>query len=133
MVACAPARVPVSPEPKPEVHVRRAMAANLDDRLPAMLDSIMTVGIAERAAPGGAIAIGRYGQHVLARGYGRTDWAAGAPPVDERTIYDMASLTKVVVATTAAMILEEEGRLAWIAPSRRTCRSSAIRPRRELP
>ena len=88
------------------------MAANLDDRLPAMLDSIMAVGIAERAAPGGSIAIGRYGQHVLARGYGRTDWAADAPQVDERTIYDMASLTKVVVATTAAMILEEEGRLS---------------------
>ena len=87
------------------------MAANLDDRLPAMLDSIMAVGIAERAAPGGSIAIGRYGQHVLTRGFGRIDWAADAPAVDERTIYDMASLTKVVVATTAAMILEEEGRL----------------------
>lgn len=87
------------------------MAGNLDDRLPAMLDSIMAVGIAERAAPGGSIAIGRYGQHVLARGFGRTDWAVDAPAVDERTIYDLASLTKVVVTTTAAMILEEEGRL----------------------
>lgn len=87
------------------------MAGNLDDRLPAMLDSIMAVGIAERAAPGGSIAIGRYGQHVLTRGFGRTDWAVDAPAVDERTIYDLASLTKVVVTTTAAMILEEEGRL----------------------
>ena len=87
------------------------MVAGIDDRLPAMLDSIMTVGIAERAAPGGSVAIGRYGQQVLARGYGRTDWAPGAPLVDDRTIYDLASLTKVVVTTTAAMILEEEGRL----------------------
>lgn len=87
------------------------MVGNLDDRLPTMLDSIMAVGIAERAAPGGSIAIGRYGQHVLTRGFGRTDWAADAPAVDERTIYDLASLTKVVVTTTAAMILEEEGRL----------------------
>ncbi len=107
--ACAPAR---PPEPlAPVVHVRRAMAAGIDDRLPAVLDSIMAVGIAERAAPGGSIAIGRYGQHVFTRGYGHTDWAADAPAVDDRTIYDLASLTKVVVTTTAAMILEEEGRL----------------------
>lgn len=87
------------------------MAAGIDERLPAMLDSVMAVGIAERAAPGGSIAVGRYGQQVLTRGYGRTDWTTEAPLVDDRTIYDLASLTKVVVTTTAAMILEEEGRL----------------------
>lgn len=87
------------------------MAGGIDDRLPAMLDSVMAVGISERAAPGGSIAVGRYGQHVLTTGYGRTDWATDAPAVDDRTIYDLASLTKVVVTTTAAMILEEEGRL----------------------
>jgi CubicO group peptidase (beta-lactamase class C family) len=32
-------------------------------------------------------------------------------PVDENTIYDMASLTKVIATTTAAMILEEQGQL----------------------
>ena len=33
------------------------------------------------------------------------------PPSMRRTIYDLASLTKVVATTTAAMILEEEGKL----------------------
>lgn len=108
--ACAPAVRPPA-APGPGVHVRRAMAAGIDERLPAMLDSVMAVGIAERAAPGGSIAVGRYGQQVLTRGYGRTDWTTEAPLVDDRTIYDLASLTKVVVTTTAAMILEEEGRL----------------------
>lgn len=88
------------------------MAGGFDDRLPAMLDSVMAHGVSERAAPGGSIAVGRYGQHVLARGFGLVDWAADAPAVDDRTVYDLASLTKVVVTTTAAMILEEEGRLA---------------------
>ncbi len=87
------------------------MAGGIDDRLPAMLDSVMAVGISERAAPGGSIAVGRYGQHVLTTGFGRTDWATDAPAVDDRTIYDLASLTKVVVTTTAAMILEDELRL----------------------
>ncbi|MEJ7813002.1 MAG: serine hydrolase domain-containing protein, partial [Gemmatimonadaceae bacterium] len=44
-------------------------------------------------------------------GWGRQDWAPGALPVTDSTIYDMASLTKVVATTTAAMLLEEDGRL----------------------
>ena len=108
---CAPAVARPPASPAPEAHVRRAMAGGIDDRLPAMLDSVMAVGISERAAPGGSIAVGRYGQHVLTTGFGRTDWATDAPAVDDRTIYDLASLTKVVVTTTAAMILEEELRL----------------------
>lgn len=108
---CAPAVARPLASPAPEAHVRRAMAGGIDDRLPAMLDSVMAVGISERAAPGGSIAVGRYGQHVLTTGFGRTDWATDAPAVDDRTIYDLASLTKVVVTTTAAMILEEELRL----------------------
>lgn len=108
---CAPAVARPPASPAPEAHVRRAMAGGIDDRLPAMLDSVMAVGISERAAPGGSIAVGRYGQHVLTTGFGRTDWATDAPAVDDRTIYDLASLTKVVVTTTAAMILEDELRL----------------------
>ncbi len=108
---CAPAVARPPASPAPEAHVRRAMAGGIDDRLPAMLDSVMAVGISERAAPGGSIAVGRYGQHVLTTGFGHTDWATDAPAVDDRTIYDLASLTKVVVTTTAAMILEDELRL----------------------
>ena len=44
-------------------------------------------------------------------GGGKTDWAASAPPANDSTIYDMASLTKVVAATTAAMLMEEDGKL----------------------
>ena len=47
----------------------------------------------------------------ILKGYGTTDYATGAPAVDASTMYDLASLTKVVATTTAAMILEEEGKL----------------------
>ena len=75
------------------------------------LDSIVAVGIAEGAAPGVALAVGRYGRLVHLRGYGRIDVPADAPPVTDSTMFDMASLTKVVATTTAAMILEDEGKL----------------------
>jgi CubicO group peptidase (beta-lactamase class C family) len=68
--------------------------------------------VAAGTAPGIAIAVGRHGRLVHVKGYGHTDWAPGSSEVDERTIYDMASLTKVVATTTAAMLLEAEGKLA---------------------
>ena len=83
------------------------MAADLGARL----DSIVAVGIAEGAAPGVALAVGRWGRLVHLQGYGRIDVAPDAPAVTDSTMFDMASLTKVVATTTAAMILEDEGKL----------------------
>src|SRR5688572_27931128 len=53
----------------------------------------------------------RRGRLVMLKGYGRASWAPSAPAATDSTMYDLASLTKVVTATTAAMILEEEGKL----------------------
>ncbi len=75
------------------------------------VDSVMRAGLANRAAPGGAVAIGRYGRLVVLKGYGYQDTTGKSPAVDENTMYDMASLTKVVATTTSAMILEEQGKL----------------------
>ncbi len=79
--------------------------------LNATLDSLVTAALAEKAAPGGSLAVGRYGRIVHIKGYGRLDTAASSAMVDENSIYDMASLTKVIATTTAAMILEEQGLL----------------------
>lgn len=79
--------------------------------LSATLDSIMAVGLKEGAAPGGSIAVGRFSRLVHLKGYGRLDTAVASAPVDPNTMYDMASLTKVIATTTAAMILEEQGLL----------------------
>lgn len=86
-------------------------SVGMDSTFPARLDSIVAVGLAEGAAPGAAVAVGRYGRLVYAKGYGTLDYAADAPAVTPRTIYDLASLTKVVATTTSAMILEEAGKL----------------------
>lgn len=88
------------------------MAADLGARL----DSIVSVGMAQGAAPGVAVAVGRWGRLVHLRAYGRIDVATDAAPVTDSTMFDMASLTKVVATTTAAMILEDEGRLNVDAP-----------------
>lgn len=86
-------------------------AAGMSATLPQQLDSVMTAAIADHASPGITIAIGRHGRIVYTHGWGHTDWASLAPPTNDSTIYDLASLTKVVATTTAAMLMEEDGRL----------------------
>ena len=86
-------------------------SVGMDSTLPARLDSIIRIGLAEGAAPGAAVAVGRYGRLVYSQGYGTLDYAPDAPPVTPTSIYDLASLTKVVATTTSAMILEEAGKL----------------------
>jgi CubicO group peptidase (beta-lactamase class C family) len=82
------------------------------------LDSIVSVGLAQGAAPGVALAVGRWGRVVHLRAYGRIDARSGASLITDSTLFDIASLTKVVATTTAAMILEDEGRLNLDAPVR---------------
>ena len=84
--------------------------------LNAKLDSIVSVAMAQGAAPGVALAVGRWGRLVHLRAYGRIDLPGDAPAVTDSTMFDMASLTKVVATTTAAMILEDEGKLNLDAP-----------------
>lgn len=76
------------------------------------IDRVVRRGLTAGGYPGAAVVIGRRGAAVFERGYGHLGWTANSPAVSpDETIYDLASLTKVVGTTTAAMILYDEGRL----------------------
>jgi len=67
--------------------------------------------------PGAALAVGRWERTVIERGFGTLERYPGSPPVDpDHTLYDLASLTKVVATTTAVMLLVEDGRMHLDAP-----------------
>lgn len=71
----------------------------------------------DSAYPGAVVAVGRHGRLALLAAAGH--YGADDPsPVDTHTIYDLASLTKVIGLTTACMILVDEGRLDLDAPVR---------------
>ena len=117
IAACAPpppaARVATAPIPikyaPPQTGLNNS---GLDTALPAALDKIVKTALEEAVAPGVAIAVGRNGRIAYMKGYGNIDWnKPGSPPVDTNTLYDLASLTKVIATTTVAMILEEGGQL----------------------
>ena len=75
------------------------------------VDAVVRAGVAARAFPGAVLAIGREGALVHLRAFGRLSYDAGAAEVAADTIYDLASLTKVIVTTTLAMMLVDEGKL----------------------
>jgi CubicO group peptidase (beta-lactamase class C family) len=114
VTAPTPAR---SAPPAPRIAVTDALvpapplSVGFDPELTSRLDSIVRLGLEQGAAPGAALAVGRFGRLVHLKAYGAIDYAAGSPAVDPTTLFDLASLTKVVATTTAAMILEEEGKL----------------------
>lgn len=88
-------------------------------RLSELLQAEETVAERTRAGafPGAALAVGRGEHPVIERGFGKLEWALGSPEVDpDRTIYDLASLTKVVATTTAVMLLVDDGKIELDAP-----------------
>ena len=81
------------------------------------IDRVVERGVAAGGFPGASVVVGRKGFAVWQRGFGTLDWRTGSAAVDpSATIYDLASLTKVVATTTAIMILYDEGKVALDAP-----------------
>jgi beta-N-acetylhexosaminidase len=98
--------------PRREMTLRKAAPAPAL----AVLDGVMQKAIAEKAFPGGVVAVGKDGSLVYLRPYGRLTYDPDAAPVREDTLYDLASLTKVIGTTTMAMILVDEGKLDLSKP-----------------
>jgi len=83
----------------------------------ASVDRIVSRGITAGGYPGASVVIGRKGYAVFQKGFGKLGWTTSSPRVTaDRSIYDLASLTKVVGTTTAAMLLYDAGRLDLEAP-----------------
>jgi beta-N-acetylhexosaminidase len=75
------------------------------------LDRYILRAIADSVAPGVALAVGRGTTLVRLRGYGRVDWDPESAPITPYTLFDLASLTKVVGTTSAVKVLVERGLL----------------------
>jgi beta-N-acetylhexosaminidase len=88
--------------------------ANPSGRLKPVYD-LLGRAVREGAFPGGILAVGWNNQLTL-HPFGSLTYAAKSPRVTNDTIYDVASLTKPVVTTTAAMMLAERGQLDLHAP-----------------
>ncbi len=78
--------------------------------------SVLENAIAARAFPACSIAVTFRGELVAHKALGRFTYDPASPEVTTASIFDLASLTKVVATTAMAMILYERGLLDLEAP-----------------
>jgi CubicO group peptidase (beta-lactamase class C family) len=83
----------------------------------AVVDAAVLDGIRQGVYPGAALVIGRHDTILFAKGYGHLTWNPGSAAVSvDSTIWDLASLTKVVATTPAMMLLIEQGKVVLDSP-----------------
>ncbi len=87
----------------------------LDSRL-AVLDPIVNDAIAQREIPGAVLVVGHDGLVVYRKAYGSRALEPRREAMTLDTVFDCASLTKVVATTTAIMQLWEQGKLRMNDP-----------------
>lgn len=73
------------------------------------IDQIVEAEIAKKQLPGAVVLVGRQGKIVWRRAYGNRALEPQPEPMTTDTIFDLASLTKVVATATSVMILVERG------------------------
>lgn len=84
----------------------------------ADVQRVLDKGRADSAYPGAFAVVGTHAGVLAEYGAGTLDWAPSPVP-DEHTMWDLASLSKVIGLTTAIMQLVEQGRVDLDAPLQR--------------
>lgn len=86
------------------------------DALFADAFGVIEEAVSSGAFPGASVAVRASGKLVALKSIGRFTFEADSPVVSTETIFDLASVTKVVSTTTVAMVLYERGLLDLEAP-----------------
>jgi uncharacterized protein YbbC (DUF1343 family) len=80
------------------------------------IDEVVREAIARRELPGAVILVGRQGRIVYWRAFGHRALEPAPIPMTRDTVFDLASLTKVVATATSVMILVERGKIRLSDP-----------------
>jgi uncharacterized protein YbbC (DUF1343 family)/CubicO group peptidase (beta-lactamase class C family) len=80
------------------------------------VDSVIEQAIADGNIPGAVLLVGHDGAVIYRKAYGNRALEPQREPMTADTIFDMASLTKVIATTTAVMQLVEQGKVRMNDP-----------------
>jgi uncharacterized protein YbbC (DUF1343 family) len=94
----------------PEFQVSQRLA-DVDVRKLDAIETLVREDIEQKRLPGAVVLVGRGNQVLYHKAIGHRALVPRAEPMTLDTIFDLASLTKVVATTTSVMILVEEGRI----------------------
>ena len=90
-------------------------SVGMDTRTLDRIDTIMENAIRTQATPGGQVLIAKNGKVVFRRNYGYQTYDS-LKAVDDNTMYDIASITKVAATMQTLMYLQEKGKLRMNEP-----------------
>jgi uncharacterized protein YbbC (DUF1343 family)/CubicO group peptidase (beta-lactamase class C family) len=93
-----------------------ASSSSFDSTRLARLDAVIHDAIAARETPGAVILVGQGDRVVLRKAWGDRALVPRRETMTPDTIFDAASLTKVVATTTAVMMLVEDARIRLVDP-----------------
>lgn len=82
----------------------------------ATINHLLERAISDNLIAGGVVVIGDHTGILSGTARGRLNANPDAPLLDERTIFDLASLTKVIATTPAVMKLLDEGKISLTDP-----------------
>ncbi|TAK57713.1 MAG: beta-N-acetylglucosaminidase [Bacteroidetes bacterium] len=78
----------------------------------AKIDTVINQAIVENSFPGAQVAIVKDGALVYNKSFGAQTYSNPAIPITKQTMFDIASLTKVIATTSAVMKLYDEKKLS---------------------
>lgn len=77
----------------------------------SVLDGIITSAVENHDIPGATLIVGHEGQVIYRKAFGQRSLEPARSAMTVDTVFDLASLTKVVATTTAVMQLLEQGKI----------------------
>jgi CubicO group peptidase (beta-lactamase class C family) len=83
----------------------------IDTRKFDLIEPLVKQAIDEKKLPGAVVLIGRGDRILYQKAIGNRAVAPAVEPMTLDTMFDLASLTKVVATTTSVMMLVEEGKI----------------------
>ncbi|MEW6128197.1 MAG: exo-beta-N-acetylmuramidase NamZ domain-containing protein [Acidobacteriota bacterium] len=86
-------------------------SVGMDSKRLALIDEAVNDSIKRKETPGAVVLIGRQGKIVYRKAFGNRAVEPQTEAMTLDTIFDLASLTKVVATATAMMILVEQGKV----------------------
>jgi uncharacterized protein YbbC (DUF1343 family)/CubicO group peptidase (beta-lactamase class C family) len=107
LIACpVAAQLPTSPRSVPGISTERL----------ARIDTVVQQSIEKKELPGAVVLVGHHGKIVWRKAYGARAVEPNRELMTANTIFDLASLTKIVATATSIMILIERGEVRLIDP-----------------